>query len=140
MTPLELKVARKLLGLSTVEAAEHIGKVSKRSWEYWENGQRTIKPDVEELINSLLARRREIIVEVYNMGEKAKGISVIYYNTPEHCESVLEWRFSQSLASTLSLDFGARLVEFDKKDFEIFINENMLLDSKPSRAMWAASR
>ncbi len=140
MTPLELKVARKLLGLSTVEAAEHIGKVSKRSWEYWENGQRTIKSDVEELINCLLARRREIIAEVYNMGENAKGISVIYYKTPEHCESVLEWRFSQSLASTLSLDFGARLVEFDKKDFEKFINENMLLDSKPSRAMWAASR
>lgn len=140
MTPLELKVARKLLGLSTVEAAEHIGKVSKRSWEYWENGQRTIKPDVEELINSLLARRKKIIAEVYNMGENTKSISVIYYKTPEHCESVLEWRFSQSLASTLSLDFGARLVEFDEKDFEKFVNENMLLDSKQSRAMWAASR
>ena len=140
MTPLELKVARKLLGLSTVEAAEHIGKVSKRSWEYWENGQRTIKPDVEELINSLLARRREIISEVYNMGENAKGISVIYYKTPEYCESVIEWRFSQSLASTLLLDFGARLVEFDKRDFDKFINKNMLLDSKTSRAMWAASR
>ena len=140
MTPLELKVARKLLGLSTVEAAEHIGKVSKRSWEYWENGQRTIKPDVEELINTLLAIRREIISEVYNMGENAKGISVIYYKTPEYCESVLEWRFSQSLASTLSLDFGARLVEFDKRDFDKFINKNMLLDSKTSRAMWAASR
>ena len=140
MTPLELKVARKLLGLSTVEAAEHIGKVSKRSWEYWENGQRTIKPDVEELIKSLLSRRREIIAEVYNMGEKAKSISVIYYKTPEHCESVLEWRFSQSIASTLSLDFGARLIEFDKQDFERFLNENKLEDSKPSRAMWAASR
>ena len=140
MTPLELKVARKLLGLSTVEAAEHIGKVSKRSWEYWENGQRTIKPDVEELINSLLARRKKFIAEVYNMGENTKSISVIYYKTPEHCESVLEWRFSQSLASTLSLDFGARLVEFDEKDFEKFVNENMLLDSKQSRAMWAASR
>ena len=88
----------------------------------------------------MLARRREIIAEVYNMGEKAKGISVIYYKTPEHCENVLEWRFSQSLASTLSLDFGARLVEFDKQDFERFLKENMLNDSKPSRAAWAASR
>lgn len=140
MTPLELKVARKLLGLSTVEAAEHIGKVSKRSWEYWENGQRTIKPDVEELINSLLARRREIISEVYNMGENAKGISVIYYKTPEYCESVLEWRFSQSLASTLSLDFGAKLIEFDKQDFDKFISENNLIDNKQSRAAWAAAR
>lgn len=140
MTPLELKVARKLLGLSTVEAAEHIGKVSKRSWEYWENGQRTIKPDVEELMNSLLSRRREIIAEVYNMGENAKGISVIYYKTPEYCESVLEWRFSQSLASTLSLDFGARLIEFDKQDFDKFIFENGLIDNKQSRAAWAASR
>ena len=60
MTPLELKVARKLLGLSTVEAAEHIGKVSKRSWEYWENGQRTIKPDVEELINSCLQEEERL--------------------------------------------------------------------------------
>ena len=140
MTPLELKVARKLLGLSTVEAAEHIGKVSKRSWEYWENGQRTIKPDVEELINSLLARRREIIAEVYNIGENAKGISVIYYKTPEYCESVLEWRFSQSLASTLSLDFGAKLIEFNKQDFDVFISKNNLVDNKQSRAVWAASR
>lgn len=140
MTPLELKVARKLLGLSTVEAAEHIGKVSKRSWEYWENEQRTIKPDVEELINSLLSRRREIISEVYNMGENAKGISVIYYKTPEYCESVLEWRFSQSLASTLSLDFGAKLIEFDKQDFDKFISENNLIDNKQSRAAWAAAR
>lgn len=140
MTPLELKVARKLLGLSTVEAAEYIGKVSKRSWEYWENGQRTIKPDVEELINSLLARRREIIAEVYNMGENAKGISVIYYKTPEYCESVLEWRFSQSLASTLSLDFGARLIEFNKQDFDVFISKNNLVDNKQSRAAWAATR
>ena len=140
MTPLELKVARKLLGLSTVEAAEHIGKVSKRSWEYWENGQRTIKPDVEELINSLLARRREIIAEVYSMGENAKGISVIYYKTPEYCESILEWRFSQSLASTLSLDFGARLIEFDEQEFDKFISENNLIDNKQSRAAWAASR
>lgn len=140
MTPLELKVARKLLGLSTVEAAEHIGKVSKRSWEYWENGQRTIKPDVEELINSLLTRRREIIAEVYNMEGNAKGISVIYYKTPEYCESILEWRFSQSLASTLSLDFGARLIEFNKQDFDVFISENNLVDNKQSRAAWAASR
>ena len=140
MTPLELKVARKLLGLSTVEAAEHIGKVSKRSWEYWENGQRTIKSDVEELMNSLLSRRREIIAEVYNMGENSKGISVIYYKTPEHCESILEWRFSQSLASTLSLDFGARLIEFDKQDFDKFIFDNGLIDNKQSRAAWAATR
>lgn len=140
MTPLELKVARKLLGLSTVEAAEHIGKVSKRSWEYWENGQRTIKPDVEELINSLLSRRREIIAELYNMEGNAKGISVIYYKTPEYCESILEWRFSQSLASTLSLDFGARLIEFNKQDFDVFISENNLVDNKQSRAAWAASR
>ncbi|STP02639.1 hypothetical protein [Haemophilus parainfluenzae] len=46
MTPLELKVARKLLGLSTVEAAEHIGQVSKRSW--------SIGKMVKELLSRML--------------------------------------------------------------------------------------
>lgn len=137
MTGLELQNARKLLGLSIAEAAEHIGGVAKRSWEYWEREERTIKPDVEKLVLNLLERRREIIKSIIEAGEKAQKLAVIYYDTPEHCASVLEWRFSQSLAIMLSLDFGVNLIKFDWADYQSFCKEKSLKDNQQSRAIWA---
>lgn len=138
MKAFELKIARKLLGLSIAEAAEEIGKVSKRSWEYWEREERPIKPDVEEQVKALLERRKKVLKMVIEQGENAHKIAVIYYNTPEYCASVLEWKFTQSLASTIALDFGASLVEFDAKDYAAFCKERKLEDNQQSRSIWAA--
>ncbi|MDG4948823.1 YdiL family protein [Actinobacillus equuli subsp. haemolyticus] len=138
MTGLELKLARHTLGLTIAEAAEHIGKVSKRSWEYWESGNFNIKEDVERVINQLLARRKEILESIIEQGQSAKKIAVIYYPTPEYCSDVIEWRFSQSLAATLSIDFGAQLVTFDIKSYNQFLVEHDLQDNQSSRSHWAA--
>nr|WP_314738696.1 DUF1870 family protein [uncultured Haemophilus sp.] len=138
MRGFELQIARKLLGLSIAEAAEYIGQVSKRSWEYWEREERPIKEDVKEKIKSLLERRKQVLKMVIEQGENAHKIAVIYYNTPEYCASVLEWRFTQSLASTIALDFGASLVEFDYKDYKNFCEKQKLEDNQQSRSMWAA--
>lgn len=140
MNGLELKLARQLLGLSVAECAEHIGKVAKRSWEYWESERNPIKEDVAEYMNMLLTRRREIIKQVADMGDNAKRIAVIYYKTPEHCDSVIEWRFTQTLCATLALDFGAKLVDFDPKDYQRFCLKNKLEDNKANRATWAAQK
>lgn len=142
MTGLELKVARELLGMSQYEAAEHIGNVHQRSWAFWETGERSIKEDVEKTINFLLERRREIIRQFVNSQDrnKAQKVAVVYYPTPDFCSSYLEWKFSQSLARTLSLDFGATIVEFSHEDFKEFIVQNKLLDTPATRAQWAATK
>lgn len=138
MNGLELKLARQLIGLSVAECAEHIGKVTKRSWEYWESERNPIKEDVANYMTMLLERRREIIRQVANMGENARKMAVVFYKTPEHCGDVLNWRFSQSLARTLALDFGARLVEFDYQDYKIFLDGFGLEDTQAHRSEWAA--
>ncbi|WP_118986296.1 Aca2/YdiL-like domain-containing protein [Photorhabdus sp. CRCIA-P01] len=64
MTNKELQALRKLLMLDVKEAAECIGGVSSRTWQYWEAGRYPIPQDVESAIkdfvnlrNSLLKRR-----------------------------------------------------------------------------------
>lgn len=133
MTPLELRIAREHLGLTVSEAAEHIGGVTTRSWNYFENGERSIKPDIEQKILCLLERRKEILSEFTKTD--AAQIAVIYYGTPDHCDSVLEWRFSQSLARTLFHDHGARIVVFSDDYFKWL---NGREDSKQMRARWSA--
>lgn len=141
MTGFELRVARELLGLTQQEAAEHIGNVSQRSWAHWESGGEEVKEDVAKTINFLLERRREIIRQFVNgqheIGE-AKKIAIVYYPTPDYCNGILEWRFSQSLARTLALDFGATLVEFDYDEYTEFLLGFNLEDTQAHRSEWAA--
>ncbi|QNS14582.1 DUF1870 family protein [Mannheimia bovis] len=139
MTGLELKLARELLGLSQYEAAEHIGKVHQRSWAFWEAGRTPVKADVAEFMRKLIHHRHEVIKQFSN--SKAAGDSqkvvIVYYNTPEHCQSFLDWKFSQSLARTLAIDFGAVLVDFDKKSFDEFCKGFNLKDTPATRSEWA---
>lgn len=139
MNGLELRLARETLGLSQYEAAEHIGKVNQRTWAYWESGRSPVKDDVAKFMQNLLERRITIIREfaASEMAENAKKIVVIYYNTPEHCSSFLDWKFSQSLARTLSMDFGATLIEFDKVSFDEYCQGLNLEDTPATRSEWA---
>lgn len=139
MTGLELKLARELLGLSQYEAAEHIGKVHQRTWAFWETGRSAVKSDVATTIEMLLERRKQIIREFYNHQEEqpANKIVLVYYNSPEYCQSYLDWKFSQSLARTLAIDFGVELVEFDKDSFDEFCTGFKLEDTPATRSEWA---
>lgn len=128
--------------MSHYEAAEHIGHVHQLSWAFWETGERSIKEDVEKTINFLLERRREIILQFVNGQDrnKAKKVAVIYYPTPDFCSSYLEWKFSQNLARTLTLDFGAVLIEFNYEDFKEFIVKNGLTDTPATREQWTTTK
>lgn len=142
MNHIELKTARVLLCLTVQDAAEHIGGVQQRSWEYWEQGRRPVPNDVAEKMNALLNRRREILATVQQKMLRGdadlKGISVIYYPTPEYSESILDWRFSQSLATTLAHDYGAKLVSFDVRSYTAWLVENGMTDTPDKRSQWAA--
>lgn len=139
MTGLELKLSRELLGLSQYEAAEHIGKVHQRTWAFWETGRTPVKADVAEFMQNLLNRRHEIIKQFSNSQavEDAHKVVVVYYDTPEFCASYLDWRFSQSIARTLALDFGVSLVVFNNNSFLDFCKKENLKDTTENRSLWA---
>lgn len=147
MKPIELKAARELLGFSQSEAARYIADdVSLRTWQYFETGERAIKQEVIDKINFLLNRRREVLKTVQEkmLYEQAdlKQIAVIYYEDASDCASVVEWRFSQSLAKTLALDYGAKLVKFNQQEYTAWLASHLLHgevleDTPENRATWA---
>lgn len=144
MTPTELRAARETLGLTVGEAAQHIGGVTHRSWVYFESGDRTIKADIADKMTALLARRREILQDVQEkiLHEQAEmaGMAVIYYPSPEYCQSVLDWRFSQSLARELAASYGAKLVRFNPTAYAEWLALGNNADTEQHRAMWAAQQ
>lgn len=60
----ELQAIRKLLMLDVTEAAQEIGNVSPRSWQYWESGERPIPSDVDMEMYGLVQQRNEVISEI----------------------------------------------------------------------------
>ena len=62
MNKTELEAMRRLLFFSVAEAAELIGDVTPRSWQYWERGKREIPQDVFEKIK-LLGEWRQSAIE-----------------------------------------------------------------------------
>jgi len=97
----ELQAARKLLMLEASEAAEFIGGVSVRSWQYWETGQRTIPADVIDCIRDLLQMRRDMIREIDSTAPGGQ-LQLRYFGSRgefqgAHADgTVLGWRLHQS--------------------------------------------
>ncbi|MDD0824680.1 DUF1870 family protein [Mannheimia sp. AT1] len=140
MTGIELKAARLIFGLSQAEAAEEIGKVNKRSWSYWEQGQRTIPQDVVNDIKELLSRRKQTLDMVKGMVAKTTSkLAVIFYDNPQDAGmSLLEVRYNNALAVQLHFDYGASLVKFEPESYINWLAENGLIDSPQKRSEWAA--
>lgn len=57
----ELQAIRKLLCLEVSEAADCIGKVSNRTWQYWESGRSKVPADVDEEFYALIQFRNDLI-------------------------------------------------------------------------------
>lgn len=114
MNAKELQALRKMLMLDVSEAADIIGGVSKRSWQYWESGRSPVPDDVENKMMGLLEQRQYLMSEIEARINKEGGtISVPFYvNRAEFAEanpgkSILPWRISQSVAAEL---YANRLV------------------------------
>lgn len=144
MTPTELRAARETIGLTVEEAAEHIGGVARRSWVYFESGERAVKADIAHKMRGLIERRREVLKTVQEKmlheSSEMAGMAVIYYPSPEYCQSVLDWRFSQSLARELAASYGAKLVRFNPTAYAEWLALGNNADTEQHRAMWAAQQ
>ncbi|WP_308814859.1 Aca2/YdiL-like domain-containing protein [Serratia marcescens] len=101
----ELKALRQILALECSEAAEHIGEVTTRTWQRWEDGSRAIPGDVAEKIADF-AKLRDSLVERRFKEFKDKGdfITLSFYMTVDEFEevtgkrNVVMWKITNSVA------------------------------------------
>lgn len=106
----ELQAIRKLLMLDVTEAAQEIGNVSPRSWQYWESGERPIPSDVEEEMYALVSMRNEAIGEIIDAEQDDDpqkwyptfGQFLIDYPDSQR----IWWRLHQSVISNLFCEGG----------------------------------
>ena len=95
MTNRELQAIRRICFISVKEAADHIGGVSARTWQRWENDEFTIPDDVAFAMRALALARRELIDTNYYANYLShREFAERYKNT-----SVIDWRLSQSVAA-----------------------------------------
>jgi hypothetical protein len=109
LTNSELQATRKILMLDVSEAAEGIGKVSNRTWQYWESGRSKVPDDVDMEIYGLVKIRNDMIDEHKKKQMECEEVGEIYkipyYHTfeqyiadhPEH--SKVNWRLHQAAVS-----------------------------------------
>lgn len=84
---LELAAMRRALFLDVSEAAEHIGKVAARSWQRWEDGTRSVPPDVDEEVYRLIQVRSEMTDYLVEQQVKHGAKSMPYFKTFEEYQS-----------------------------------------------------
>lgn len=112
----ELQAARKLLMLDASEAAELIGQVSVRTWQYWESGRNAVPADVAEEVLNLLAIRGEKIDSYLPRIEAGETMELPFYNNFEQFAEAnpghnrVSWRIEQSVAAALFTEGHASLV------------------------------
>lgn len=118
MNNLELQAARKLLMMDVSEAAAEIGKVSPRTWQYWESGRSKVPTDVALEIEALLEVRLERMGVVDDQlaalatGEILRLPYHISFETyeaanPGACRTI--WRIDQSIAAMFYTEGHAEL-------------------------------
>lgn len=120
MNNLELQAARKLLMMDVSEAAAEIGKVSARTWQYWESGRSTVPTDValevEALLEVRLERMRAVDDQLSGL-EQGQVLSLPYYLNFEAYQVAhpgsrkTDWRIDQSIAAMYYTEGHAELVQ-----------------------------
>lgn len=120
MNHCELQALRKLLMIDVSEAAEHIGKVSARTWQYWESSRYKIPEDVIVAVKLLVQKRQVLLDQLKNKCEvalkKSQHYNIPYYQTfasfqEKHTKSdAVTWRIHQSVAAAIlaTLDIGLK--------------------------------
>mgnify|MGYP001568647330 CR=1 FL=1 len=147
MTPTTLRALRQHLFFSVDDAAELIGEVSPRSWQYWESGGRPIPQDVKDKIEAMCAWRDTSIRAAKNVLHGASGdpdgIALVWYSSPSDWASLpgrdaLMWRPHCSVIAELCASFGAVAVPFDPGAYLIWLGGRT--DREDLRSTWAAQK
>ena len=110
----ELQAIRKALMLDVSEAAELIGKVSARTWQYWESGGRSIPDDIDMEMYGLIQLRDNLIDEftIYMLDSEEEEIEIKYYHSFDEwledgrVDNRVEWKIWQSAASFMFVEEG----------------------------------
>ena len=105
----EIQAIRKLLMLEVKEAADFVGGVSARTWQYWESGKYNVPEDVAELLLGLVEKRLQMIETSEDVisEQGADQVDVAYYlkydeYLLDHKNAcVVDWRLAQSVAAYL---------------------------------------
>lgn len=115
----ELQALRKLFMLDVSEAAELIGKVSNRTWQYWEADRSPVPDDVAEEMMLWNCWRDDLLdIRIDQCkAEDEEPIKLNYYKTLDDFEkrtgkrNVITWRLSQSIAAQLYSERLCNLVD-----------------------------
>lgn len=110
----ELQACRKLLMLDASEAAELLGNVSVRSWQYWESGRSPVPEDVDEAVYAAIQRRNDLIGEYtqWQFDNDGELLKMRYYHAFEQYAAdhdgatKLDWRIHQSAVSFVFSEGG----------------------------------
>jgi hypothetical protein len=122
----ELQALRKMLMLDVSEAAELIGKVSNRTWQYWEAGRNKVPADVEMEVYALHSQMNECIGGILQAGEENNDIR--WYHTFEEFKSDYPngnkawWKVHQAVCADLFANTGDDIelrsdIETDKESY-----------------------
>lgn len=103
----ELESIRKLLMLDVVEAAENIGEVSNRTWQYWEAGRSKVPLNVSSKLEQLIQLRDETIYKILKDCSKESNEAIKWYKSHQdfQCDypnkSKIIWKIHQSISSVV---------------------------------------
>lgn len=145
MTPTTLQALRRLLFFSRPEAAELVGGVTERSWNFWESGDRPIPADVIERINDLVLWRESAIHAATHQILDADipantDVYLVWYDKLDDWMSLPGrkpelWRPQCSVVAQICADIDAIAVPFDAHDYQNWLDKRA--DSESMRAQWA---
>ena len=98
--------------LDVSEAAELVGNVSPRTWQYWEAGRSKVPPDVDSEMYALIAIRNELI-NIFMDKFKLDDIGPVrWFHVFEDFQTVfpdenkVTWRIYQSCIALLFTEGG----------------------------------
>jgi hypothetical protein len=113
---LELTAIRKIMMLEVTEAAELIGKVSTRTWQYWESGRSPVPSDVEVEIYAMFSQRNECIEGVLvDIDDQKTPLKIPFFRQFEDFQKIFPgqnkiwWRVYQGVAAYLFSESDAEL-------------------------------
>jgi hypothetical protein len=153
MSPTTLQALRRLLFFSRPEAAELIGGVTERSWNYWEEGKRPVPADVTKSIQHLVAWRENALQTTSaTISEWKKSLpksggsappALIWYASAEDWglmpdREPIFWRPHCSVIAELCARHGAVAIQFDGSAYAKWLKGRK--DTESMRSQWAAER
>lgn len=103
LTGNQLQALRKVLFLDVREAAYHIGIVSVRTWQHWEEGVKPVPRDVSEKMRKA-HRTRKLLIEKLETQDSLKYYHAFSEFAAENINKTeLDWRIWQSAITALYL-------------------------------------